>query len=308
MERTLPEIILHHYRASPFSEKIRRILAYKKIPWRAVDAPMMNPKPKLVALTGGYRRIPVLQIGADVYCDTSLIARVLERVRPEPTIFPDGREGEISLLSLWADRHLFFSALPVTMVAAADLLPPEFKADREAMAPQMNFEKLKAALPGARDQLRAFFDLLANQLERRPFVIGEAFSLADAAVYTTVWFLRNVPEGKALIEARPRLSEWFGRCRAFGRGEMTDLDADEALAIAKAASPATAEQADPQDPNGHRPGEAVSVIPDDYAFDPVRGTIVALDAQEIAIRREDPQAGEVVVHFPRMGYRITPAA
>ncbi|MDP3937162.1 MAG: glutathione S-transferase family protein [Deltaproteobacteria bacterium] len=301
----MPEIILHQYKASPFSEKIRRILAFKKMPWRSVEAAMMNPKPMLTPLTGGYRRIPVMQIGADIYCDSSLIARSLERLQPEPTIFPDGREGEITLFSLWADRHLFFSAVPVAMIAAADFLPAEFKADREAMSSQMNFEKLRKALPGARDQLRGFYDLFARQLEGRPFLMGESFSLADAAVYTTVWFLRSIPEAKALIESQPRLGEWFERCKGFGRGEKTGMEEGEALAIAREAAPATAAQADPQDPNGLRPGDAVAIIPDDYAFDPVKGEIVSLSIHEVAIRRDDPQVGEVVVHFPRIGFRIS---
>ncbi len=301
----MPEIILHQYKGSPFSEKIRRILAFKKMPWRAVEAAMMNPKPMLTPLTGGYRRIPVMLIGADIYCDSSLIARSLERLQPEPTIFPDGREGEIALFSLWADRHLFACAIPLAMAAAEGFVPKEFMADREAMNSQWGTEKIRAALPGARDQVRGFYDLFARQLESRPFLMGESFSLADAAVYTTVWFLRAVPEGKALIEAQPRLGEWFERCKGFGRGEKTEMEEGEALEIASGAAPATAAKPDPQDPNGFRPGDAVAVMPDDYAFDPVRGTILALSTHEVAIRRDDPQVGEVVVHFPRIGFRIS---
>ena len=81
----MAEIIFHHYALSPFSEKIRRILAFKGLLWRAVDQPLMMPKPDLIALTGGYRRIPVLQIGADVYCDTALIARRLDTLYPGAT-------------------------------------------------------------------------------------------------------------------------------------------------------------------------------------------------------------------------------
>lgn len=300
----MSEIILHHYDMSPFSEKIRRIFGHKNMTWRGVDAPMMNPKPKLIPLTGGYRRIPVLQIGADIFCDTAIIARELERRQPEPTIFPDGCEGVASLFSLWADRHLFFSVIPVSLSAAEGVLPPEFKADREAMAPQMNFDRMREALPHARSQLRSFLHYFATQLEGRPFLLGEKFSLADAAVYMSIWFLRGAPEGKSLIEAHPALTDWRKRCRDMGIGNQSPMEADEALAIAKAATSTTKEQADPGDPNGLKPGDSVTVLPDDYAFDPIAGTIVALSPQEIAIRREAPEVGEVVVHFPRAGYRI----
>jgi len=79
----MSQIILHHYDISPFSEKVRRVLAFKDIAWRAVEQPMMAPKPELTPLTGGYRRIPVMQIGADVYCDTALIIRRLEFLHPD---------------------------------------------------------------------------------------------------------------------------------------------------------------------------------------------------------------------------------
>ena len=82
--------ILHHYPVSPFAEKIRVMLAWKKIAWQSVVIPEMMPKPDLIALTGGYRRTPVLQTGADIWCDTALIARVLERLAPKPSLFPDG--------------------------------------------------------------------------------------------------------------------------------------------------------------------------------------------------------------------------
>ena len=86
----MPEIILHQYATSPFSEKIRKIFAHKKITWRSVEQPVIMPKPKLVPLTGGYRRIPVLQIGADVWCDTGIIVRKIEELNPTPTIYPEG--------------------------------------------------------------------------------------------------------------------------------------------------------------------------------------------------------------------------
>ena len=40
--------------------------------------------------------------------------------------------------------------------------------------------------------------------------------------------------------------------------------------------------------------------------DPVSGTLVYQDAEEIVIRREDERAGVVHVHFPRYGFRISP--
>jgi glutathione S-transferase len=86
----MAELILHHYDMSPYAEKIRLALGLKGLPWRSVVAPMVMPKTDLVELTGGHRRVPVLQIGADVYCDTHLIARVLDEVKPAPPLAPPG--------------------------------------------------------------------------------------------------------------------------------------------------------------------------------------------------------------------------
>ena len=98
----MSDLILHHYDEAPFAEKIRLIFGIKGLPWNSVIIPSAMPKPDLMPLTGGYRRTPVLQIGADIYCDTQLIAAVLERLYPTPTIFPDGNAGLAYALGSWA--------------------------------------------------------------------------------------------------------------------------------------------------------------------------------------------------------------
>jgi glutathione S-transferase len=86
----MDDLILHHYAGSPFAEKVRLMLGFKGLPWRSVTVPAVMPKPDLLALTGGYRRTPNLQIGADIYCDSALVARVLEARQPSPTLLPGG--------------------------------------------------------------------------------------------------------------------------------------------------------------------------------------------------------------------------
>lgn len=298
------QIILHHYDVSPFSEKIRKILAWKKLAWRAVEQPVVNPKPKLVPLTGGYRRIPVLQIGADVWCDTAAIARKLEEIRPEPSCFPGGSRGACEIVAQWADHWLFMAAVPPAIAKLLPVLPKEFMADRAAMSPGFTPEVLQASLPDARSRLVAGVDWLDAQVSGRRFLLGDAFSVADAACFHVLWFLRNDPETFDLVTARPALAAWFERVEAMGQGERANLDPDEALAIAKRSKPAAVERSDGTDPAGIRPGERITVRADDYGADPIRGTAVVVAAQEIAVRREDPEVGEVVVHFPRAGYRV----
>ena len=58
-----------------------------------VIVPVMLLKPDVVALTGGYRRTPFLQIGADVYCDSALMCRVIDRIAPQPLLYPPSSAG-----------------------------------------------------------------------------------------------------------------------------------------------------------------------------------------------------------------------
>ncbi|MGH7899753.1 MAG: glutathione S-transferase N-terminal domain-containing protein [Candidatus Binatia bacterium] len=300
----MDEIILHQYETSPFSEKVRKILALKGLAWRAVEQPIIAPKPKLTPLTGGYRRIPVLQIGADVYCDTAAIARVVEITKPEPSCFPDGTLGAAEIVAYWADHWLFMAAVPPAIFKLLDVLPAEFMKDREAMSPGFTIENLTAALPDARSRLLVGLDWLDSQLRSHDFLLGRSFSLADAACFHPLWFLRNDAESFALVTKRPALARWFERVDAMGRGEMTALDAEEALAIARRSLPLTPETSDGTDPSGVEPGDRISVSADDYGVERVSGVAVVVTASEIALKREDPAVGEVIVHFPRAGYRI----
>ena len=76
----MSQVILHHYQLSPYSEKIRLALGLKDLNWRSVEIPVWTPRPKLTPMTGGYRRTPILQIGAEFHCDTLLILHVIEKL------------------------------------------------------------------------------------------------------------------------------------------------------------------------------------------------------------------------------------
>jgi len=298
------EILLHQYAVSPFSEKVRKLLAFKGMRWRSVDQPIIAPKPKLIPLTGGYRRIPVLQIGADIYCDTALIARVLEERKPEPSCFPSGSVGACEILAHWADHWLFMAAVPPGLVSLLPTLPPEFMKDRQAMSPAFTAQSVKESLPDCRNRLIAAMDWLDAQLKSRDFLVGSAFSVADAACFHPLWFLRSNPDAFNVVSERPALARWFQRVDAMGHGDVSPLDPDEALAIARHSLPLTPEGTQGGDPNGLKPGDRVVVTADDYGSETVTGELVRTSAQDVALRREDSAVGEVIVHFPRIGYRI----
>ncbi|WP_437303442.1 glutathione S-transferase family protein [Sorangium sp. So ce388] len=300
----MAEIILHHYPLSLFAEKIRRILAYKKIAWRSVEQPMMAPKPDLTPLTGGYRRIPVLQIGADVYCDTARIARRLEQLQPEPACLPADQAGVAALVEDWADHRFMSQVVPPVVVELLPVLPPGILIDRAAMSPAMSEDVVRRAAPHALGQARLSLDRLESQLHGRPFLLGDAFSIADAACFHPVWFLKRSARLSAEIEARPALAAWFARVEGFGPGDVRPMTAAEALAIARASEPADVAGGESAAGEELRPGDAVTITADDYGPEESRGVVVRLSASEITVRRRDPAVGEIALHFPRAGYRI----
>lgn len=299
----MSDIILHHYDISPFSEKIRRILAYKGMAWRAVEQPIMAPKPELTPLTGGYRRIPVMQIGADVYCDTALIARVLEARQPEPAVLPAALAGAATVIEDWADHRLFMFAVPPTVVDLLDNLPPEFIADRQAMSPGFSKEALVAGAPHALEQMRHALDYLAAQLAKTPFLLGDAFTLADAACFHPVRFFANSPRLAAEVEQRSAVAAWVGRIEAFGPGEVTPMSGADALAAARDAEPADTGGASVAADYG--PGDTVTVVADDYGQETTTGRVVRVRENDLTVVREDDALGSIAVHYPRAGYRIT---
>jgi glutathione S-transferase len=297
-------LILHQYDTSPFSEKVRKLLAWKTVPWCAVEQPNMMPKPDLVPLTGGYRRIPVLQIGADVYCDSQLIARVLEARYPTPTLHPGGSEATCHAWNLWADRLLFLPAVAIVFADIGHMVPKAFIDDRTRMMPGRSFAYVPAAAPIAREHVRALVATLETQLaDGRPFLLGTAFSLADAACYHPLWFLRVAPSSAPLLEPFPQVQAWMSRVEALGSGAMTRIDPADALAVARAATPRPG-HVDPGEPNALASGDPIAVTPDDYGFDPVAGTLHSASTNEIAVLRHDPALGDVAVHFPRIGFRV----
>ncbi len=305
-------IMLHHFEKSPFSEKVRIVFGIKNIAWTSVLIPRIMPRPDLMPMTGGYRRTPTLQIGADIYCDTQIIIRELERRFPSPSLLPDANPGLPWALGMWSDRPFFQNTVNLVFGSLADQVPKEFREDREQLRGAIfDVDAMKAAIPQMRDQLRAHVDWIETQMaDGRAWLLGKQPGLADVNAYMNVWYVRsNLPDAGKLLERYPKLLAWEQRVKAIGHGRRErELDAAEALEIARGATPQSAQAEDPGDLNGRKPGDRVQVIPDDYGKIPVEGTIVSLSAQHIAIRREDERAGEVVVHFPRAGFLVVPVA
>jgi glutathione S-transferase len=197
----MSELILHHYDVSPYAEKIRLAMGLKGLAWRSVHIPMVMPKPDLTALTGGYRLTPVLQVGADVYCDTRLIAAVLEERVAEPSFFPEGRTALTRGLAFWGESA-FMEV--ITLFMGQGVFPQDFVADRQTMIPGgFHVEQATPLIPSKRDQIRARLDLLEGQLAAgAPFLMGDQPSLADPRPSVTASPARCRPARPSRSRAR----------------------------------------------------------------------------------------------------------
>ena len=310
----MAEPILHHYPNSPFAEKIRLVLGYKGIAWRSVHIPMMMPKPDLTALTGGYRRTPVLQIGADIYCDTALICEVLEHLQPQPTLYPQGSKGLSRVLGQWADDAVFPVAMawnfkPEAAAMIFEGMSPEtvkaFVADRTAMrlgAPRM--------LPAdAAATYKSYLRRLSSMLEAHDFLLGDRPCLADFCAYHPLWFTADrVPPVAWILDATPRVRQWLDRMKAIGHGRFTPMDAQQALAVSAASQPLALSAEPFQDEHGIALGSRVSVAASHFGPEPTEGELIAATRTRYTLRRSDPRAGTVHVHFPRVGFTMKKVA
>jgi glutathione S-transferase len=296
------ELILHHYDASPFTQRVLRMLGIKGLEWRSVTTPMMPPKEDLVALTGGYRGTPVLQVGADVYVDSQRIARELESRHPEPSLFPDGNTGLAYAAVKWADAF-FRAGLHVAIASTSTSWPAEFRLDRQGVFPDIDFDRVD--LDHARAQLRAHAGFVEQQLaDGRRFLGGDAPGLFDIHAWTVPWFTRALPGVNDLYAPFVRMQAWEARVAALGEGRRVDCPVAEAFEVARRSRPREGTIVD-GDALSLRSGARVEVVPDDTRRGAVQGTLVALGWNEVAVRRTHTKCGEVVVHFPRLGYRVT---
>lgn len=302
----MTDLILHHFDASPFAEKVRVALGIKGLSWQAVEIPMVMPKPDLTALTGGYRKTPVLQIGADIYCDTQRIARELDARCAGPALLGDSNGALAEVIASWSDTHLFQAGAGLSMGTNLDL-PEAVLADRFAFFDFLDREQLPAQLPHLFAQFRAGLQRIEDMLsDDRRFLLGDAPSWADAACYAPVWMCRgNIVGGADLLDCLPRLHAWEQAVAALGHGSISSLGAEDAHAIARSSAITAVPELSADRWPTLELDTLVTVTPEDYGAVPVEGKLLRLTHHDIAVLRADEQAGSVAVHFPRSGYRVS---
>ena len=304
----MQRIILHHYPRSPFAEKIRLILGAKHLHWASVLIPSIMPKPDVVALTGGYRKTPILQIGADIYCDSALIADVLDTMSPKVPLYPADVAAASRIVAQWADSTLFWTAIPYTLQPAgiAHMFsgdPPDaikaFVEDRKSF--RANIPRMRG--PEARGSLTLYLTRLEEVIGDQAYLFGAQPSIADFSIYHCLWFVSQGGPVAQILEPFPQLEGWRKRMQSFGHGTSERLESGAAIDIARASIPAPSLGVDGEI-HGVAAGEKVVIAATDTGVEPVEGELYAATADRISIVREDARAGRVAVHFPRLGFEL----
>lgn len=301
-------MILYHYALSPFSSKVRAMLGYSGLAWDSVVVRSLPPRPEIHDLVGGYRKIPVAQIGADLFCDSRIIAAEIARLagRPllDPALCPEAARD-------WAehtDLRVFMNCLALSGTLAmgrkvwAGMSLREivgFVRDRIAIGRRA---RVSGGNPRrARERVLAHLDDCESRLDGQPWLFGDTPCHADFSAWHSLRFIHELAETDVLADY-PLVQDWFERLRAFGEGRRREITADEARAVALAATPRVIAPAHLQD---ERIGREVSIAPDDYALDPTPGRLAGVTPARWIIARETPEGHVVHVHFPRQGYTLS---
>jgi glutathione S-transferase len=235
---------------------------------------------------------------------------VLERIAPSPSLYREPVAGMARILAQWADSTLFWTAVTYAFQPAGvgsllgNVSPEQMKAfgvDRAAMRGAMP----RMAPAEATASLAEYIWRLDNMLaDGSPYLLGAQATIADFSVYHPLWFVRRATPLAGILDAAPTLCAWLDRMAAIGHHRFDSMDAGQALAAARAGSRSNCEDWQFSDTHGIALGERVSITPADYALDPVEGELLAATANELVLRRSDERAGNVQVHFPRVGFQL----
>jgi len=301
-------LYLHHYEQSPYAEKIRAMFGLTDHRWGSVLSPPYPPRPNLQPLVGDFRRIPVAHHGADVFCDTSLIAQEVSRLTGYESLAPRVDDVAARTLAGRAEGQVFFCA-----ITAAPILPLlgklvsangiggalKFVKDRTAM---MKGGTVKPPQGSAASSVLAdYLAGLDEHLEGRAALQGDAFTYADFAAYHPVWLALSVGSLKSL-KGFGHVADWYARIEQLGHGERVEMTPEQALEdVARSEPRAIDAFSEAHDALG----DEVTIAPADYGTTGVKGTLVAVGNDRYVLARSTERCGRMHLHFPREGYALS---
>ncbi|KAI9709975.1 MAG: hypothetical protein M1820_003053 [Bogoriella megaspora] len=328
----IPSSIIHyHYPFSPYARRITWYLTLRNIPYAQCIQPYVLPRPDVNALGVQYRRIPLLTIGRDIYCDTRLILQKLEEHFPQHqpntpyrnlgTIStPEQKALQKLLQRLMIDGGVFARAAQLIPTNGPALQDPKFRKDREGYSGRSwDLKEIERNRPEAVAYMRQAFELLEELLsDGRDWISGtERPSLGDIdAIWPVDWLMGMpgaLPEETISEKQFPKVWAWDRRFRAALKEaagsnvqkKATEVKGEQATRFVGESDFVETVAVDGNDPLRLKEGTTVEVWPIDSGFSHKdRGRLVGLTKDEVVAAVQTKERREVRVHMPRWGFRI----
>ena len=300
-------MILHNYDISPYSEMIRLMLGHSNIDWRSDISPPYPPRKIVDPLTGGYRRIPVAQIGADLFCDTRIICSEIANISGMPELSFESVDAEIAQFANQTNSEYFMPIVQtsepksILKMLVTRYWPWQILAlmkDRAQVAKSANGERLTKQQ--MIERMTTLKQSIESKLAEQDFLFGSAPSVADFAAYHLIWFA-DLTRSTKFLKEHPKASKWQARMNKIGHGNYTKINQHDVFNQAKN----TPRPVDKTMQNNADIGKSVSIAPVDYARDSVEGELVGSDDTRWIVARQSNEFGLLHVHFPRDGYALS---
>jgi glutathione S-transferase len=190
-------IKLYYHPLSTFSRRVLIALFEKKIAHELVAIDMAERKHKEAAYLAlnPYGRVPTLQEDGFVLYESTAILNYLEATRPSPALVPaDARSRAL------VDMHMKLCDLQMSRPCAAIIFPKRFLPKERWNQP---------AMTEAKAEIERHLSIVERQLEKRQFLVGDAFSLADVCYLPWLDFLPLME-----IAPPPAVAAWASRLLA----------------------------------------------------------------------------------------------
>lgn len=307
----MEKIILHRNYGSPYCQKIMVMLDYSQLDWYSELTSKGVPRPVQETLSGNYsRRVPLLQIGADIYCDTKEICEQIAELSGNKTL---------SYYNLTKDQQNFSDALEyelgravVSKLTPMDLITSYFKhiPIKDACVFLIDRFKLKSKIKKHKpledksqeewtSVLIQFLKRINKMLETHPFLSeSKDPNYTDFSAYTHIWYsnrINNLKYAKNL----PHIRAWLKKMESFTIGNYKSLSRGEALKIARDVEP---NPIDSLNQKSDKLNTQVSVLVNDglsFIMNPVNGILVGENENKTILERNHPDVGKVHIHIPK---------
>jgi len=194
---------LYHHWVCPFSRKVRIVLAEKKLAFEMVVEKVWEQRPEFLALNPA-NDVPVLvEPNGAVLADSTAICEYLDEIQPDPPLLGSDPlvRAEVRRLVGWFEVK-FNREVTINLVGE-------------------KLVKRQMGIPGGPDSrmiragyaaIRLHMDYLGWLTERRRWLAGDAFSMADIAAASHLSALDYI--GDVPWESFPAAKDWYARVKS----------------------------------------------------------------------------------------------